>query len=212
MVRRGVPVVAPVMRAADAAAARLIDDTKAVDPVTTDAALRLAATSAVFVSGADAGVVLVPDGGVARLPGLRDDDLLDAHSALLNAARDALDEGRPYSSFLWPRSARHAPDEFVRVTVLACEQHDDAVACGVVVLSPARHLRGLTPRELEVLGHVIEGCSNLEIARALVVAPCTVAAHLEHILIKLDATSRALAAVRAERAGLYVPLTPTRTP
>lgn len=176
-----------------------------IDPV------RSLAASAVFVSGARAGVVLLPDGGVARLPGLRDDDLLHPRSDLVDAARDALDEGRSYAAFLWPRGSRDAPDGYVRVTVLACEQDLDTVACGVVVLSPARHLRGLTPRELEVLGHVIEGCSNLEIARALVVAPRTVAAHLEHILFKLDATSRALAAVRAERAGLYVPLTRTRT-
>jgi DNA-binding CsgD family transcriptional regulator len=44
-----------------------------------------------------------------------------------------------------------------------------------------------------------------EIAQALVVAPRTVAAHLEHILAKLDAPTRTLAAVRAERDGLYVP-------
>ena len=98
----------------------------------------------------------------------------------------------------------------MRVTVLACERELAAVTRGIVVLSPATRLRGLTPRELEVLGHVIEGCSNLEIARALRVAPRTVAAHLEHILVKLDATSRTLAAVRAERAGLYVPLSRAR--
>jgi DNA-binding NarL/FixJ family response regulator len=74
-----------------------------------------------------------------------------------------------------------------------------------VLLSPAGDLRGLTPRELEVLGLVVDGCSNQQIARALVVAPRTVAAHLEHILVKLHASSRTLAAVRAERQGLYVP-------
>ncbi|SDO48236.1 regulatory protein, luxR family [Microbacterium sp. ru370.1] len=177
-----------------------------IDPV------RSLAASVAFVSGAHAGVILLPDGGVAPLPGLCGDDLLHARSDLVDAARDALDEGRTYAAFLWPRGSRHAPDGYERVTVLACEQDLDSIACGVVVLSPARHLRGLTPRELEVLGHVIEGCSNFEIARALGVAPRTVAAHLEHILFKLDATSRALAAVRAERAGLYIPLTPARTP
>jgi DNA-binding NarL/FixJ family response regulator len=75
----------------------------------------------------------------------------------------------------------------------------------MVVLSPVTDLRGLTPRELEVLGLLVEGCSNQQIARALVVAPRTVAAHLEHVLAKLDAPSRTLAAVRAEREGLYVP-------
>ena len=72
-------------------------------------------------------------------------------------------------------------------------------------ISPGGDLRGLTPRELEVLGLLVEGYANQEIAQALVVAPRTVAAHLEHILVKLGASSRTLAAVRAERAGLYVP-------
>lgn len=76
---------------------------------------------------------------------------------------------------------------------------------GVVVLSNVGDVRGLTPRELEVLGLVIDGRSNDEIARALVIASRTVAAHLEHILSKLEAGTRTLAAVRAQRAGLYVP-------
>ena len=56
-----------------------------------------------------------------------------------------------------------------------------------------------------MLGLVVDGCSNQEIARVLVVAPRTVAAHVEHILVKLGAPTRTLAAVRAEREGLYVP-------
>jgi DNA-binding NarL/FixJ family response regulator len=91
------------------------------------------------------------------------------------------------------------------VTVLTGADDVPSVLRGIVLLSPAGDLRGLTPRELEVLGLVVDGCSNLEIARELVVAPRTVAAHLEHILVKLGAPSRTLAAVRAERAGLYVP-------
>ena len=45
----------------------------------------------------------------------------------------------------------------------------------------------------------MEASSNSEIARVLVVAQRTVAAHLEHILAKLSAPTRTLAAVRAER-------------
>jgi DNA-binding NarL/FixJ family response regulator len=75
-----------------------------------------------------------------------------------------------------------------------------------VLVSPPGDLRGLTPRELEVLGLLIDGYSNAAIARALGAAPRTVAAHLEHILVKLAVPSRTLAAVRAERAGLFVPL------
>ena len=173
-----------------------------IDPI------RSLAASAVFVEEGSAGAILLPRRGVGRLPGLADDELLAADSELIASARDAIGDGRNYATFLWPRGTRRAPEGYVRVTSLACERALDAVVCGVVVLSPARRLRGLTPRELEVLGHVIEGRSNVEIALALVVAPRTVAAHMEHILVKLDASSRTLAALRAERAGLYVP--PTR--
>jgi DNA-binding NarL/FixJ family response regulator len=78
----------------------------------------------------------------------------------------------------------------------------------VVLVSPADDLNGLTPRELEVLGLLVDGRSNGEIARALVVAQRTVAAHIEHILVKLVTPTRTLAAVRAERAGPYVPCVP----
>ncbi|WP_263091536.1 response regulator transcription factor [Curtobacterium sp. RIT-PI-V] len=185
--------------------ARLVPElASGIDPVQSVAA------SVAFVNGVRSGVVLLPGHGVTSIPGLSDDEFLTTGSALVAAARDAIGDGQDYASFLWPRGRRQSPEGYVRVTVLACERDLEALACGVVVLAPATHLRGLTPRELEVLGHVIEGCSNLEIARALAIAPRTVAAHLEHILVKLDATSRTLAAVRAERAGLYVPLARAR--
>ncbi|MGY1608671.1 response regulator transcription factor [Geodermatophilus sp. SYSU D00700] len=91
------------------------------------------------------------------------------------------------------------------MTVLTDTDDEPHVLSGMVLLSPGGDLRGLTPRELEVLGLLVEGYTNQEIARSLVVAPRTVAAHLEHVLAKLGAPSRTLAAVRAERAGLYVP-------
>jgi DNA-binding CsgD family transcriptional regulator len=167
--------------------------------------MRSLLTVARLVVSAAAGVVLYNDGGSAPLPGLTDDALLARGSAVLGAARAAIDGRQVYTSFLWPRGGRHAPDGHVRVTVLAGTDDVSCVLPGIVLLSPAGDLRGLTPRELEVLGLLIDGCANQEIARALVVAPRTVAAHLEHIRVKLGAASRTLAAVRAERDGLYVP-------
>jgi DNA-binding NarL/FixJ family response regulator len=58
---------------------------------------------------------------------------------------------------------------------------------------------------LEVLGLLIEGWTNARIAAALVLAPRTVATHVEHILAKLGAGPRALAAVRGVGQGLYLP-------
>jgi DNA-binding CsgD family transcriptional regulator len=173
--------------------------------------MRSLLTAARLVQGATAGVVLCRDGGTVPLPGFVEDGLLAKGSAVVDAARRAIRSAHVYASFLWPRGGRHAPDGHVRVTVLGSTDDVPSVLTGMLLLSPAGDLHGLTPRELEVLGLVVDGCSNQEIARELVVAPRTVAAHLEHILVKLQAPSRTLAAVRAERQGLYVPSTRSST-
>jgi DNA-binding CsgD family transcriptional regulator len=169
--------------------------------------LRSLAAAARVVRGATAGAVLCCGRANRPLPGLDGDALLVEGSPVVALARSCIDDGQVFASFLWPRGGRHAPDGHVRVTVLVSPGGTPSML-GTVVLSPATDLRGLTPRELEVLGLLIDGCSNQQIARALVVAPRTVAAHLEHILAKFDAPTRTLAAVRAEREGLYVPLVP----
>src|SRR3954451_21315849 len=171
--------------------------------------LRSLAVAARVVKGATAGAVLCCDRATRPLPGLDGEALLADGSPVVTMARSSIDDGQVFASSLWPRGGRHAPDGHVRVTVLAAPEEASAGLLGAVGLSPVTDLRGLTPRELEVLGLLIDGCSNQQIARALVVAPRTVAAHLEHILAKLDAPTRTLAAVRAEREGLYVPLSPS---
>jgi DNA-binding CsgD family transcriptional regulator len=176
---------------------------RGVDP------LRSLATAARMVRGATAGAVLCSSGVTEPLSGLGGDALLAEGSPVVSMARAYIKDGQVFMSFLWPRGGRHAPDGHVRVTVLAAPEEASAHWVGTVVLSSVTDLRGLTPRELEVLGLLIDGCSNQQIAHALVVAPRTVAAHLEHILVKLAAPSRTLAAVRAEREGLYVPLLPS---
>jgi DNA-binding CsgD family transcriptional regulator len=174
--------------------------------------LRSLAVAARVVKGATAGAVLCCDRATRPLPGLDGDALLADGSALVDLACSCLDDGQPFASFLWPRGGRHAPAGHVRVSVLASGEEPPTGFLGTVVLSPATDLRGLTPRELEVLGLLIDGCSNQQIAHALVVAPRTVATHLEHILAKLGAPARTLAAVRAKRDGLYVPATRVRRP
>jgi len=168
--------------------------------------MRSLLAAARLVRGATAGVVLCADGGCQALQGLPADALLAPRSPVLAAARERIGDGHVYSSFLWPVGGAHAPGGHVRVTTLMAPEDAPPGLLAVALLSPATDLHGLTPRELEVLGLLVEGCSNQEIARTLVVAPRTVAAHLEHILVKLGAPTRTLAAVRAERDGLYVPV------
>lgn len=64
---------------------------------------------------------------------------------------------------------------------------------------------GLTPRELEVLQLLAEGCDQHAIAERLVVSARTVSKHIEHILAKLPARSRAEAVAIAYQRGLHAP-------
>lgn len=60
----------------------------------------------------------------------------------------------------------------------------------------------LSPREREILGYVAKGASNKEIARSLDLAESTVKIHVQHILRKLNLSSRVQAAVYAIEHGL----------
>ncbi len=56
-------------------------------------------------------------------------------------------------------------------------------------------IHSLSPREREILTHVARGASNKEVARALGIAEATVKIHVQHILRKLNLSSRVQAAV-----------------
>ena len=56
-------------------------------------------------------------------------------------------------------------------------------------------IHSLSPREGEILDHVARGASNKEVARALGIAETTVKIHVQHILRKLNFSSRVQAAV-----------------
>ena len=67
---------------------------------------------------------------------------------------------------------------------------------------PADALASLSPRENDIVRLIARGHSNKEIARALAIAETTVKIHVQHILRKLDLSSRVQAAVYASERGL----------
>jgi two-component system response regulator NreC len=69
----------------------------------------------------------------------------------------------------------------------------------------SRMLDGLTERELEVLAHVADGASNLEIGETLSISPKTVARHRENIMHKLNLHSRTELVKYAIRKGIIRP-------
>jgi HD-GYP domain-containing protein (c-di-GMP phosphodiesterase class II) len=118
-------------------------------------------------------------------------------------AYQSMREPRPYREAL---SAEQAAAE-LRADVAAGRLAADAVesvlsAAGHRSLRRAEHPAGLTTREIDVLRLVARGMSSRQIADRLVITPKTARNHIEHIYVKIDASSRATASLFALRHGL----------
>jgi HD-GYP domain-containing protein (c-di-GMP phosphodiesterase class II) len=118
-------------------------------------------------------------------------------------AYQAMREPRPY------RPARHADEAAaeLRAEVRAGRLDAEAVeavlgAAGHRVARRREGPAGLTAREVEVLQLVARGLSNKEVASRLVISPKTVGNHVEHIYVKIDASTRAQASLFAMQHGL----------
>jgi DNA-binding NarL/FixJ family response regulator len=90
-----------------------------------------------------------------------------------------------------------------RVSELACTAVGDET---IVTLRPGRWSAEafparLTPREREVVAAIAAGQTNKQIGLALGLQPATVRTHIEHVLAKLGASSRAEAASLARELG-----------
>jgi two-component system nitrate/nitrite response regulator NarL len=75
-------------------------------------------------------------------------------------------------------------------------------AASPVPAPPLSGIAQLSPREQEILRGIARGASNKEIARDLGIAETTVKIHVQHVLRKLDVSSRVQAAVIASEQGL----------
>jgi DNA-binding CsgD family transcriptional regulator len=171
----------------------------AVDP------MRSIAAVAASVADGTAGVVVTGAGSALPLPGLPAHPSLVDGSALLRVAVDQLAGGGVQATFLCPVAAGTDGDDLLRVTALSAPLDPPHHPATVVMVSPHGDLHGMTGRELEVLGVLVEGWPNQAIASELGITERTAGAHLEHIMAKLAVTSRTIAAVSALRLGLFVP-------
>ena len=91
---------------------------------------------------------------------------------------------------------------------LSSRLRTELAAAGVsgVPRGPTRATRenpfGLTPRQMDVLRHLAENMTNVEIADRLFVSSRTVDHHVSAILGKLGATTRSEAVALARDAGI----------
>ncbi len=146
--------------------------------------------------GAEA-VALTASGAPVGLAGPVPPALGPGAPALAAAQRAARDlRGGPR------RFLARAPTGWLAVTVMPCREAAMPAIVAVVAARPDPDLHGLTPREVEVLTLMADGLSNAQIAARLVVGARTVATHVERVLDKLGAPTRAAAAARAAAEGL----------
>ena len=78
----------------------------------------------------------------------------------------------------------------------------DPVAAAGMASAAQTSIASLSPRELDILRGIARGASNKEIAREHGIAETTVKIHVQHVLRKLDVSSRVHAAVMAAESGL----------
>lgn len=132
----------------------------------------------------------------------------------LAANEEAVDLVEPFVLLCDPVGAPPGPGR----AFLAREAEDEAVVCamravlmGLSVLDPSHFVELpnpesdlLTPRELDVLTLLGEGCTNREIAQTLFISENTVKFHLSSVFSKLGVSSRAEAVTAGLRSGLLM--------
>jgi DNA-binding CsgD family transcriptional regulator len=146
-------------------------------------------------------LALGPDGALVELAGSERGAALAEGSPLLAALAGQFPRDGHERRFLWP----DGENGWYRVRIVPCLDEAGGRSLALVTARPCSDVLGLTRREIEVLTLLVSGASNPAIARVLHVSPRTVATHVEHILEKLDVSTRAAAAGRAVREALILP-------
>ncbi len=139
------------------------------------------------------------DGKAVTLRGTPPDELIADAERAREVIAKRLGRNGTVASFLWPCAGGGW---------YACRAYRCHGGTDVLLVGELESAYGLTPRELEVLTCLVHGASNAEIAKRLWVTTRTARAHVEHILEKLEVTSRSAAAGRALSLGLIVPSLP----
>jgi branched-chain amino acid transport system substrate-binding protein len=139
--------------------------------------------------------IVAADGAIEELDGGDARRALLADATLVRYARAMFRAGVPDARFLWHAAGGLV---FVRMELRVERDRPDCLVSIRAEDLPA----GLTAREIDVLTLVAGGLGNREIASRLRTSARTVSTHVEHILSKLQARSRAGAAAIAVDRGL----------
>ena len=115
---------------------------------------------------------------------------------LLSAMRRALEGESPINQELATQLIQRLASEGPQ----ASAPPSSAAESGATSASPL--LEDFTPREVEVLGLVLRGKTNQEIASSLSISRATAKVHVRHIIAKLGVSDRTQAVVRALELGL----------
>jgi HD-GYP domain-containing protein (c-di-GMP phosphodiesterase class II) len=131
---------------------------------------------------------------------------LDVGARLLAAADayDAMTHDRPHRPALSPADVRTELGQLVRAGRLDKRTVDAVLEAAGAAPTETRHAYpgALTEREVEVLRLLARGCTNREIAEALVIAEKTAGHHVEHIYTKAGVSTRVGAALFAMQHDL----------
>ena len=99
-------------------------------------------------------------------------------------------------------AAGTAPGAALTPLVRVAEEAAADVSTNTLADATRTAITSLSPRELDVLRGIARGASNKEIGREYGIAETTVKIHVQHVLRKLDVSSRVHAAVIAAENGL----------